>query len=437
MGVANWGIASLLTAVKAIRKFLSILGPGLITGASDDDPSTIATYAQTGAQFGYAQLWATLFTIPFMTVIQEICGRIGIVTGKGLAGIIREDYGRPLLYFSVLLLFVANVINIGADLGAMAEAARLVAPLPFIVLLLGGTVLILLLEIFTSYRTYASILKYLTLALAAYIVAAFFIKQDWGKIAYSTFVPTISFSKDYLTNIMAILGTTVSPYLFFWQTGEEVEEEVKKGQIRQMGAGNPRVSRSDVREMRLDTTVGMFFSNLVMWFVVITMASTLHAKGQLSVTTADQAALALKPVAGNFAFLLFALGIVGAGLLAVPVMAGSASYGISEAFGWREGLYRKFTQAHGFYAVIALATIVGVLVNFTPIKPFQMLYYAAMLNGMAAPPLMILIMVIGNNRKIMGKYTNSKLSNIVGWFITGVVTIATIALVAMLLFPRR
>ncbi len=418
--------------MKRIRKFLSILGPGLITGASDDDPSTIGTYAQTGAQFGYAQLWATLFTIPFMTVIQEICGRIGLVTGKGLAGIIREDYSRVLLYFSVFLLFVANTINIGADLGAMAESARLVVRLPFVVMLIGGAVLILVLEIALTYQTYSRFLKYLSLALVAYIVAAFFIKQDWGKIAYSTFVPTVSLSKDYLTNIMAILGTTVSPYLFFWQTGEEVEEEVKKGQVRYMGAGNPRMSRQDVKEMRLDTVVGMFFSNLVMWFVVITMASTLHAKGQLNVTTATQAALALKPLAGNFAFLLFALGIVGAGLLAVPVMAGSASYGISEAFGWREGLYRKLPHAIGFYAVIAVATIIGVLVNFTHIQPFQMLYYAAIINGAFAPPLMILIMFIGNNKKIMGKYTNSKLSNIVGWFITVVVTLSTVAFLVSL-----
>ncbi len=418
--------------MKRIRKFLSILGPGLITGASDDDPSTIGTYAQTGAQFGYAQLWATLFTIPFMTVIQEICGRIGLVTGKGLAGIIREDYSRVLLYFSVFLLFVANTINIGADLGAMAESARLVVRLPFVVMLIGGAVLILVLEIALTYQTYSRFLKYLSLALVAYIVAAFFIKQDWGKIAYSTFVPTVSLSKDYLTNIMAILGTTVSPYLFFWQTGEEVEEDVKKGQVRYMGAGNPRMSRQDVKEMRLDTVVGMFFSNLVMWFVVITMASTLHAKGQLNVTTATQAALALKPLAGNFAFLLFALGIVGAGLLAVPVMAGSASYGISEAFGWREGLYRKLPHAIGFYAVIAVATIIGVLVNFTHIQPFQMLYYAAIINGAFAPPLMILIMFIGNNKKIMGKYTNSKLSNIVGWFITVVVTLSTVAFLVSL-----
>ncbi|MGE5072637.1 MAG: NRAMP family divalent metal transporter [Anaerolineae bacterium] len=423
--------------MKTIKKWLRVLGPGLITGASDDDPSTIGTYAQTGAMFGYAQLWATLFTIPFMIVVQEMCGRIGIITGKGLARIIRDHYGRGLLYFAVVIVVVANTITIGADLGAMAEAARLVVKLPFLVLLFGGAVLIVLLEVFLTYQTYARFLKYLTLALVAYIVAAFFIKQDWGKIAFSTFVPTISLSKNYLTNIMAILGTTVSPYMFFWQTGEEVEEEVEKGQVRHMGAGNPRVSQEDVKEMRADTAVGMFFSNLVMWFVVITMASTLHAKGQLSIASADQAALALKPLAGNFAFLLFALGIVGAGMLAVPVLAGSASYSISEAFGWREGLYRKFKQAPGFYTAIALATITGVLVNFAPIKPFQMLYYASVLSGIAAPPLMVLIMLIGNNKNLMGKHTNSRLSNIMGWFVTGVVTLGTAGLLISFFLPGK
>jgi NRAMP (natural resistance-associated macrophage protein)-like metal ion transporter len=420
--------------VKRIRKFLSMLGPGLITGASDDDPSTIATYAQTGAQFGYAQLWATLFTIPFMAVMQEMCGRIGLVTGKGLGGAIRKGYGRGPLYFAVLLLLIANTINIGADLGAMASAAQLVLHVPFIVLLLGTTALILTLEILLSYQAYAKVLKYLTIALFAYVVTALFIKQDGGLILRSTFVPTISLNKDYLTNIVAILGTSVSPYLFFWQAGEEVEEEVKKGQISQMGAGNPRLSRQDVREMRIDTAVGMFFSNLVMWFVVITMASTLHQKGQLHVATADQAATALKPFAGNFAFLLFALGIVAAGMLAVPVLAGSASYAISEAMGWREGLYRKFTHAYGFYAVIIFATLIGVLVNFSPIKPFQMLYYSAILNGMCSPPLMIVILLIGNNRKIMGKYTNSRLSNIGGIIVTAAMVVATLGLLVSLVW---
>lgn len=417
--------ASLLEASK---KFLKVLGPGFITGASDDDPSGIATYSQTGAQLGYTQLWMALFTFPFQNVIQEMCGRIGMVTGKGLAGVIRRYYGRPLLSIAVLLLLVANTINIGADLGAMAAAGRLVLNLPFVVLLLAITAVTLILEVFVTYKTYARFLKYLTFSLFAYIVAALVIHQDWKSIAIATVVPTISFSRDYLMNIVAVLGTTISPYLFFWQAGEEVEEEVAVGRLRQMGAGVPHVRVRDIREMRLDTAVGMLFSNLVMWFIIVTTASTLHLNGVLSVDTADQAAQALRPIAGNFAFLLFALGIMGTGLLAVPILAGSASYAIAEAFGWKEGLYRKFTQAHGFYGVITVATLIGLIVNFTPIKPFQMLYYTAILNGICAPPLMVLILIIGNNRTIMSKYTNSRFSNTVGWVITAVMAAAAVGL---------
>ncbi len=414
--------------MKKIREFLRILGPGLITGASDDDPSGIATFAQTGAQFGYGQLWTAIFTLPLMSVIQEMCGRIGMVTGKGLAGLIRRHYGRPVLYVSVTLLLIANIINIGADLGAMAEAAGLILHIPFIALLIGFAALILGLEVFVPYEAYAKVLKFAAFTLAAYIVAAFFIRQDWAKIAYATLLPTFSTNRDYITNIVALLGTSISPYLFFWQVGEAVEEEVVQGRLRRMGAGIPRVTRRNVREMRMDTVAGMLFSNVVMWFIIITTAATLHAHGILSVTTADQAAVALKPFAGAYAFALFALGIVGAGLLAVPVLAGSASYAIAETFGWREGLYRKPYQAHRFYAIIAVATVIGVLVNFTPVRPFQMLYYAAILNGICAAPLMILIMLIGSNRKIMRNYTNSRLSLVMGWIATGVVTLAAVAL---------
>ncbi len=418
--------------MKKILKFLDLLGPGLITGASDDDPSGIATYAQTGAQFGYGQLWTAVFTLPLMSVIQEMCGRIGMVTGKGLAGLIRNNYGRPVLYVSVTLLLVANIINIGADLGAMAEAAGLVLHIPFIILLLVAAALILGLEVFVPYAAYAKVLKYAAFTLAAYIVAAFFVKQDWLKIAYSTFIPSFSLNRDYITNIVALLGTSISPYLFFWQVGEEVEEAVAAGRLHQMGAGVPRVTRRDVHDMRLDTLTGMVFSNLVMWFIMITTAATLHAHSILNVATADQAAVALKPFAGAYAFALFALGIIGAGLLAVPVLAGSASYAIAETFGWKEGLYRKPYQAYGFYAIIAVATIIGLLVNFSPIRPFQMLYYAAILNGLCSAPLMILIMLIGSNRKIMRKYANTRFSNVTGWIATGVVTVAAVALLVTL-----
>ncbi len=421
-----------LSLLQEIKKLLKVLGPGFITGASDDDPSGIATYSQTGAQFGYAQLWMALFTFPFQNVIQEMCGRIGMVTGKGLAGVIRKHYGRPLLSIAVFLLLIANTINIGADLGAMAAAGQLVLHLPFVVLLLAITALTLLLEVFVTYKTYSRFLKYLTLSLFAYIVAALVVHQDWPRIAFATLVPTISFSRDHLMNIVAVLGTTISPYLFFWQAGEEVEEQVAAGRLRQMGAGVPRVRSRDIREMRLDTAVGMLFSNLVMWFIILTTAATLHLNQIFNVDTADQAARALQPIAGNFAFLLFALGIIGTGLLAVPILAGSASYAMAEAFGWKEGLYRKFTQAHGFYGVITVATMVGVLVNFTPIRPFQMLYYTAILNGICAPPLMVLILIIGNNEKIMGRYTNSSVGNVVGWVITGVMTAAAIGLLLQL-----
>ncbi len=418
--------------LEGARKFLKVLGPGLITGASDDDPSGIATYSQTGAQFGYDQLWMAVFTFPFQNVIQEMCGRIGMVTGKGLAGVIRKYYGRPLLSMAVFLLLIANTINIGADLGAMAAAGQLVLHVPFLVLLLAVTAVTLILEVFVTYKTYVRYLKYLTFSLFAYIVAALVIHQHWKSIAFATVVPTISLSRDYLMNIVAVLGTTISPYLFFWQAGEEVEEEVAAGKLRQMGAGVPRIHLKDIREMRLDTAVGMFFSNVVMWFIIVTTASTLHLNNILNVNTADQAAQALKPIAGDFAFALFALGIIGTGFLAVPVLAGSASYAIAEALGWKEGLYRKLTQAHGFYGVITVATLIGLLVNFTSIKPFQMLYYTAVLNGVCAPPLMVLIMLIGNNRTIMGKHTNSRLANVAGWVITGAMGAAAVGLLLAL-----
>jgi len=414
--------------MERIKKFLKSIGPGFITGASDDDPSGIATYSQTGAQFGYSQLWTAVFSFPFMTVIQEMSGRIGMVTGKGLAGVIRKHYTRKILTIAVLLLVVANTINIGADLGAMASSGQLILHVPFIVLLFGMTALTVILEVFVSYKIYAKFLKYLTFALFAYIITALVIKQDWSNVLKATFIPSISFNKEYLMNIVAILGTTISPYLFFWQAGEEVEEEVAEKKLHQMGAGVPHVTNKDIRTMRLDTAIGMFFSNLVMWFIIVTTASTLNLNNISSIQTADQAALALKPLAGDFAFILFTLGILGTGLLAVPILAGSASYAITEAFGWKEGLYRRFNQAHGFYGVIVIATLIGLLVNLTSIKPFQMLYYTAIFNGVCAPPLLFLIMLIGNNKKIMGEYTNSKVSNILGWTITLVMTLASLGL---------
>lgn len=420
--------------MKQLKKILKVFGPGFITGASDDDPSGIATYSQTGAMFGYTQLWTAVFSFPLMAVVQEMCGRIGLVTGRGLAGVIKHNYSKPVLYFSVMLLFVANTINIGADLGAMAGAAKLIIPLPFTILLLLFTTVTLTLEVFVSYKVYSKILKYLTFSLFAYIVTVFVVKQDWTRVVVSTFIPSISFSKDYLMNIIAILGTTISPYLFFWQAGEEVEDQVDKGRLRMMGAGIPKITKIDIDDMRLDTVIGMFFSNLVMFFIIVTTASTLHSHGIKNIETAAQAAEALKPFAGDFAFVLFALGVIGTGFLAVPVLAGSASYALAETFGWKEGLYRKFSSAHGFYGVISVATIMGLVVNFTPIKPFTMLYYTAILNGVIAPILIFIILGIANNTKIMKQRTNGLFSNIIGYGTAIIMSILALVLIASFVF---
>lgn len=420
--------------MRKIRKLLKSLGPGFITGASDDDPSGIATYSQTGAQFGYSQLWLSLFCFPFMTIVQEMCGRIGIVTGKGIAGVTRTHYTKSVLYIAVFILFVANTINIGANLGAMAGSLGLLIPLPFAVLLISMTILTLSLEIFVSYKLYVRFLKYLTFALFAYIITVFIIKQDWQAVLVSTVIPHVSFSKEYLLNIVAILGTTISPYLFFWQAGEEVEEAVSQGKLQSMGRGTPEFSSHEIKAMRIDTAIGMLFSQVVMFFIIVTTASTLHNAGIHTIETADQAALALRPLAGDFAFFLFAIGIIGTGLLSVPVLAGSAAYAISETFSWKEGLYRNIRQAKGFYGVIIVATLFGVIANFSGIPPFKLLYYTAVLNGLTAPPLLVLILLITNNQQIMGKRTNSLFTNILGIGITVIMAIASTILIGSYFF---
>ncbi len=413
-----------------IKKLLKAIGPGFITGAADDDPSGIGTYAQTGAQFGFSQLWTALFAFPFMTVIQEMCGRIGMVTGHGLSGVISRHYAKPILYFCVIILFIANTVNIGANLGAMASSMQMFFDIPFYVLLAVMTILTILLEVFVPYPTYARFLKYLTFSLFAYIITALFIKQDWNTVLLSTFIPQFSFQKEYLLNVVAILGTTISPYLFFWQADQEVEEEIAHHKIRSFGKGVPRITKLDLREMRLDTITGMFFSNLVMFFIIVTAASTLHLNGITTIGSPTEAAESLRPFAGDFAYLLFTAGIIGTGLLSVPILAGSASYALSESFGWKAGLNQKLKKAHAFYGVIALATLGGLLVNLTPIKPFQLLYYTAVLNGVMAPPLMVMILLVSNNKKIMGRHVNSLFSNLFGWGITLLMAFATLGLLA-------
>lgn len=409
-----------------LKKLWEKIGPGFITGAADDDPSGVATYSQTGSIFGYSQLWLALFTFPFMIVIQQMCGRIGMVTGKGLAGVIRAHYPKPVLYCAVTLLVIANTINIGADLGAMAASAQMLLGLPFLFWLCLITGFIIVLEVFVTYKTYSKILRYLALTLFAYVFTAFIVKLDWGIIVQNTVLPQIKFSKDYLLNIVAILGTTISPYLFFWQASQEVEEAIVDDKIPDIGVGTPAVSRKNVADMNWDTIIGMFFSQAIMFFIIITTASTLHAKGITNIETASQAAEALKPVAGNLAYLLFAAGIIGTGLLAVPILAGSSAYAVAETTGLKAGLSKKPGRAPGFYGVIAASTLIGMSISLLGINPIKALYYAAALNGIAAPALMVLVILIANNKDIMGKFVNKRISNIAGWVIVLVMAIAAI-----------
>jgi len=419
-------------SLKSLKWLLGKIGPGFVTGAADDDPSGIATYSQTGAIFGYGQLWLVWFTCPFMIVIQQMCGRIGMVTGKGLAGVILEHYSRKILYITVSLLVIANTINIGADLVAMASSAKMLMGLPFMFWLILITVSIVILEVFVPYRTYSRILKYLALTLFSYFLAALVVRLDWGTVLHATLVPHIEFSADYLLNIVAILGTTISPYLFFWQASQEVEEKVMNGQIPDMGVGKPCVTRRGMAEMGWDTVAGMFFSQIIMFFIIVTTAATLHAGRITTIQTASQAAEALRPLAGDLAYLLFAVGIIGTGLLAVPVLAGASAYAVAEMAGMKEGLGKKPGRAPGFYAVITASTLIGMSLNWFGINPITALYYTAALNGLTAPPLMALVIMIANRKDIMGQFVNSRGSNILGWVIVLIMTLAGLLLIVNL-----
>ena len=391
-------------------RIFRILGPGLVTGAADDDPSGIATYSQTGAQFGYGQLWTALFLYPFMTAVQEACARIGAVTKKGIAQVVRENYSKKLLVAAVTLILVANTVNIGADIGAMASAVRLIVPIPFVIITLLFTVLMLLLEIQIPYKTYARILKWLAATLLVYPVVVFLVHEPWREILAATFLPHISMSFGFLFILVGVAGTTISPYMFFWQASEEVEEEIKDGVDKK-----PGISKRFIRNMRIDNALGMFVSEFITWCIIIATATVLHSSGVVNIGTASDAAKALAPLvhsfpnAGFLAELIFAIGIVGLGLLAVPVLAGSAAYALSEAFSWHEGLYRKFREAHGFYGVITVATLIGLLINFVGIDPIKALIVTAVLNGVVAVPLIAIIAVVSSNRKIMGEHRS-------GWF---------------------
>lgn len=400
-------------------KFFTLLGPGLTTGAADDDPSGIATYSQTGAQFGYGQLWTALYMLPFMTAVQEACARIGLVTGKGIAAIVKEHYSRTILYAVVGLVVVANTINIGADIGAMASAAQLLIPVNFIVLTLFFTSVILVLEIFTNYKTYSRILKWLALALLAYPITVFIVKQPWLTVLKATVVPHFEFNFAFLFIIIGVLGTTISPYMFFWEASQEVEEQKEKHRLKN---GKSLVTWDRVRSMRLDNNAGMIISEITTWCILLVGATVLHNSGVRDVKTAADAAKALEPLvksfpnAGFLAKLIFSIGIIGLGLLAVPVLSGSAAYAVSEAVNWNASLNLKLKQAHGFYGVITIASIIGLMINFIGIDPVKALIYAAVLNGVAAVPLLFLIAKIARNKNIMGEYRSGWLSTSLLWF---------------------
>jgi NRAMP (natural resistance-associated macrophage protein)-like metal ion transporter len=400
------------------QKILSVIGPGITTGAADDDPSGIATYSQTGAQFGFGQLWTALYMLPFMMAVQEACARIGMVTGKGIAAIVKQNYNRKLLYAVVMLVVVANVINIGADIGAMAAAANLILPLPFVVWTLLFTATILILEIFTTYKVYARILKWLALSLLAYPITVFIVHMPWLTVLKATFVPHIEFNFAFFFIITGVLGTTISPYMFFWETSQEVEEVKQKRWFRN---GVPKIRESNIRMMRIDNNLGMIISEITTWSILVVAATVLHDNGITDIKTSADAAKALEPLvksfphAGYLSKLIFSIGIIGLGLLAVPILSGSAAYAVSEAVNWKSGLNLKLKRAHGFYGIITIATLIGFIINFIGINPVKALIYTAVLNGVAAVPLVFLIIRISSSKKIMGEFKSGWLSKIFLW----------------------
>ena len=422
--IATGGKNTLLTKTK---NYWHMLGPGLTTGASDDDPSGIATYSQTGAQYGFQYLWLSIWTFPLMSIVQEMCARIGLVTGRGLAGNIRVYFNKKVLYACTILLFAANAINIGANLGAMAKAVQLLNPqLSFSLVVVAFAVGSLLLQIFTPYARYAKYLKWLALVLLSYILSSILADLNWGTVLQAAVTPRLEFSKESLILLCAILGTTISPYLFFWQTSQEVEEQILQGKttLHERRLATPK---EEVKSMRIDVWSGMLLSNLVMFFIIAACGGVLYANGITEITSAAQAAEALRPFAGDATYFLFAIGIIGTGLLSIPVLAGASSYAFAESFRWKEGLWRKLDQARAFYGVIIFSMLIGLGMNFLGIDPFKALIYSALLNGLVAPVILFLIVRLASNRKIMGHWTNKKYVTWIGWITTAVMTISGMA----------
>jgi NRAMP (natural resistance-associated macrophage protein)-like metal ion transporter len=410
----------------AVLRFVKKLGPGLVTGASDDDPSGIATYAVAGASFGYSTLWTAALTLPLMVAVQLVCARIGMVSGVGLTGTLRRHYPRLLLQATCVLLLVANVFNIGADLGGMSDAVTMLSGAPRLIPLLLFAGAIIVFTVYASYAAFAKYVKWTTLTLFSYILSAIVSTPDWRAGVYRAFVPHIQWSARYLTTIVAILGTTISPYLFFWQASHEVEAEKALG--RRTRSSRRGATNEELADARADVIVGMTFSNLVQFFIILATASTLHAAGVRDIHTTRQAAEALRPIAGDAAYLLFAAGLIGSGLLAIPVLAASASFAIAEMVGWRAGLDEPFRRARRFYVVFGAAIVIGMALVLLSASPIRMLFYSALLNGVAAPPLMTLIMIVANDARVMGKWTNTRALNLFGWTATALMAVATIAM---------
>jgi NRAMP (natural resistance-associated macrophage protein)-like metal ion transporter len=406
-----------------LQKFWKIIGPGLVTGASDDDPSGIATYSQAGAQFGLSTLWTALLAFPLMAAIQQMCARIGLVTAQGLTGTLKKHYPKPILYLMLLFSFPAIVMNIGADIAGMGAVGNLLFPsIDATFFSVFFTLLLLALIIYLPYQKIASVLKYLCIVMLVYFVVPFLYHQDFKEIAKSTFIPTIHFNKEFVAILVGILGTTISPYLFFWQASVEVEEMKHKKK-------HLMVNKKIMHEMQEDVDFGMSISGFVMYFIILTAGTVLYSAGVHKIDTVEQAAEALRPLAGDLAYLLFAIGVIGTGLIAIPVLSGSLSYIFTETFGWEQGLDKKFHEAKGFYVIIAISLVVGLSLNYVGISPIDALIYTAILYGVTAPVLIAIILHISNNKTIMGEFVNGRLTNVLGFIALGVMTVAAGALI--------
>ncbi len=409
-------------------RYFRLLGPGLVTGASDDDPGGITTYSIAGASLGYGMLWTAVATLPLTIAVQLVCARIGLVSGRGLAGVLRYYYPRWFLYVACSLLLVANIFNISADLGGMAEALEMLTGVPSLVFVPLFGLSILVVTIYTSYATFARYLKWLTAVLFAYVASAFLARPDWKGVLSATLAPNLSLDPAYIATLVGVLGTTISPYLFFWQASQEVEEE--KAQGRRTLAQRHGATEHELRDARLDVATGICFSNLVFYFIILTTASTLYRAGQRDIQSASQAAEALKPLAGDAAYFLFALGLIGTGLLAIPVLAGSASFAVAELFRWRASLDLTPRRARRFYLVLTGAIVIGMILDLFNTNPIRMLFWSAVLNGVLAPPLLILVMLVGNNRRVMGEHANGFWLNLLGWTATACMALAAVTLLA-------